>query len=160
VQPQTDAEVLPGHDIAAILRALSEIHGGTDPLNVRVEAGYAMPEIADDDRTKPIRYFVFRTTEIAPEPQPTEPASASDVLAAFLKSVYQLASESKINKGITVIFKHVDSMLRRGGDGFEYVDRLLRSVVISRLQPELLLAFLAITYPAKPKLDLKQAYLN
>jgi hypothetical protein len=83
----------------------------------------------------------------------TKPITDAEVRDAFLRGIYELASESRIDKAISLIFRHVDSMLRRGGDGFDYVDKLLGSVAISRLQPDLLLAFLAITFAAKAHLN-------
>lgn len=144
----TDTQATRPEKITAIVR---DIYQATVPLHV--QRGYPSPRVSEDDLTKHLPIFLYSIappTEPAPSP-PTGPASEDNIHEAFLASVYRYSAEQKINKAITLVFKQVDSMLRRGE--FPQVDRLFVQVDVPSLQPDILLAFLAITHAAKPKLD-------
>jgi hypothetical protein len=78
-------------------------------------------------------------------------ATDTEVAWCLLTSVYSLADEGLVDKGISVIFKALDHALRN--NDFAMVNSFMALANTTRLPSEILLAPLAITLAAKSRLS-------
>lgn len=69
-------------------------------------------------------------------------------VAAFLADVYRRHRDGQTDRALDKIFQWVDSSLKEGQRGIELCDSVLRSVLVSRLDEDILVGFLTSTYPA------------
>jgi hypothetical protein len=80
--------------------------------------------------------------------------NADEVRVAFLSSVEHYSSVGDHQKGVSLVFQHIDRLLRKGTDeAFGQVDTILTNVNVTRLSPDIIGAFLAITFHAKTRLN-------
>jgi hypothetical protein len=149
MQPHSEFE--PFRPIEAVVRAISTIEGGSGEILVRWDDGLAMPFVPEDERTKPIQFYVQPSHIPATESRPTLAASETAVTEAFLSSLYDYSEAKAIGKGSLLVVRHFDALLKEGN--FRQIDLAMVKADVNRLDPEIGFAFLTITAPARQKLD-------
>jgi len=77
--------------------------------------------------------------------------SEGDIVQAFLDSVYELANGEKPRRANKLLFETIDGWLRRGE--MSRVNALIEQIDPNRLPADVIAAPLAVTLPAKPKLN-------
>lgn len=86
------------------------------------------------------------------------PITTLGEISAFLDTVYDLSAQEKTDCAIDVIFNYMNNLLVEGK--FEFCDRILSEVALTRIPPVLMISFLTITAAAKPKLKNRHRFFS
>jgi hypothetical protein len=76
----------------------------------------------------------------------------------FLDQVYQLSNLGKVHAAGDIIFDLIQGFLKAGS--FSACDQLLSMVDVPRLNPALMITFLATTFTARDRLRAREAYFS
>lgn len=71
-------------------------------------------------------------------------------IEAWLEEIYSLVESKEYRKAIDIVFDCIDDFALEAR--FEEIDEILPAIDISKLDENLMVAFLAISKPVKPKL--------
>jgi hypothetical protein len=86
------------------------------------------------------------------------PHATAELFFAQLDQIYQLSLAGKVHAGGDVVFDLVQGLLR--AEDFPACDQLLRMVDVTRLEPALMISFLATTFTARSMLQAREAYFS